>query len=115
MTRLTAKEAIEDVTSAVRPRIVDGLVDGCIHLVMVESSEWTAIQHVVDRLKAIYPAVPPDTFTRVVHHNHARFDGRPVRDFVSFVRRTRFRTRIDEGGEVDCIRAGLFTQVGPVL
>jgi hypothetical protein len=54
----------------------------CKHLVMVESSEWTAIQQVVDRLKAIYPAVPPDTVTTVVHHNHARFNGRPVRDFV---------------------------------
>ncbi len=29
-----------------------------------------------------YPAVPPDTVTTVVHHNHARFDGSRVRDFV---------------------------------
>jgi hypothetical protein len=49
---------------------------------MVESSEWTAIQHVVERLKANYPAVPPDTVTTVVHHNHARFDGRSIREFV---------------------------------
>jgi hypothetical protein len=49
---------------------------------MVESSEWTAIQQVVDRLKLSYPTVPPDRVTTVVHHNHARFDGRPVRDFV---------------------------------
>ncbi|MDT5077277.1 MAG: hypothetical protein QOJ80_1914 [Mycobacterium sp.] len=49
---------------------------------MVESSEWTAIQHVVERLKANYPAVPPETVTTVVHHNHARFDGRPIREFV---------------------------------
>jgi hypothetical protein len=49
---------------------------------MVESSEWTAIQQVVERLKATYPAVPADTVTTVVHHTHARFDGRPVRDFV---------------------------------
>jgi hypothetical protein len=49
---------------------------------MVESSEWTAIQHVVERLKVNYPAVPPDTVTTVVHHNHARFDGRPIREFV---------------------------------
>ena len=55
---------------------------------MVESSEWTAIQQVVDRLKLSYPSVPPDTVTTVVHHNHARFDGRPVRDFVPmFVQR----------------------------
>ena len=49
---------------------------------MVDSSESTAIQQVVDRLKQSYPSVPPDTVTTVVHQNHARFDGRPVRDFV---------------------------------
>jgi hypothetical protein len=52
---------------------------------MVESTEWTAIQQVVDRLRQSYPGVPPDTVTTVVHHNHARFDGRPVRDFVSLL------------------------------
>ena len=49
---------------------------------VVESSEWTAIKQVVERLKTSYPEVPPDTVTTVVHHNHARFDGHPVRDFV---------------------------------
>jgi hypothetical protein len=49
---------------------------------MVESTESTAIQQVVDRLKQSYPCVPPDTVTTVVHQNHARFGGRPVRDFV---------------------------------
>jgi hypothetical protein len=49
---------------------------------MVESTEWTAIQQVVDRLRQSYPSVPPDTVPTVVHRNHARFDGRPVRDFV---------------------------------
>jgi hypothetical protein len=49
---------------------------------MVESSEWTAIQRIVHRLKESYPGVPPDTVTTLVHHNHAKFDGRPVRDFV---------------------------------
>jgi hypothetical protein len=49
---------------------------------MVGSSEWTAIQQVVDRLKQSYPSVPPDIVVTVVHDNHARFDGRPVRDFV---------------------------------
>lgn len=49
---------------------------------MVDLSEWAAIGQVVDRLKQTYPSVSPDTVTRVVHSNHARFDGRPVRDFV---------------------------------
>jgi hypothetical protein len=49
---------------------------------MVESSEWTAIQQVVDRLRQSYPGVAPEMVTTVVHHAHAKFDGRPVRDFV---------------------------------
>ncbi len=49
---------------------------------MVQASESTAIQQVVDRLKQSYPSVPPDTVTTVVQQTHARFDGLPVRDFV---------------------------------
>jgi hypothetical protein len=45
---------------------------------MVDAGEWAAIEHLVDRLKESYP----DTIMTVVHHNHARFDGRPIRDFV---------------------------------
>jgi hypothetical protein len=56
---------------------------------MVEASEWLAIQQVVDRLKQSYPAVSGDTVATVVHHDHARFDGRPIRDFVPlFVERS---------------------------
>jgi hypothetical protein len=49
---------------------------------MVESSEWTAIEQVVQRLTQKYPRVKSDTVKTVVHRNHARFDGRPVRDFI---------------------------------
>jgi hypothetical protein len=49
---------------------------------MVDAGEWAAIEHLVDRLKESYPEVSPDTIMTVVHHNHARFDGRPIRDFV---------------------------------
>jgi hypothetical protein len=49
---------------------------------MVGSSEWTAIQQVAARLMESYPEVPPEQVTTVVHHNHARFDGSRVRDFV---------------------------------
>jgi hypothetical protein len=48
----------------------------------VDSSEWTAIEQVVDRLKQSYPDLPAETVTEVVHQHHAKFDGRPVRDFV---------------------------------
>lgn len=59
---------------------------------MVDAGEWAAIEHLVDRLKESYPEVSPDTIMTVVHHNHARFDGRPIRDFVPlFVERTATR------------------------
>jgi hypothetical protein len=48
----------------------------------VESSERTVIEQLVDRLQVSYPNLSPDMVTTVVQHHHARFDGRPVRDFV---------------------------------
>lgn len=48
----------------------------------VGAGEWTAIKQVVERLTLNYPRVPSDTIETVVHHNHAKFDGRPGRDFV---------------------------------
>jgi hypothetical protein len=48
----------------------------------VDAAEWTAIKGVVSRLTRIYPEVSSETVETVVGHNHARFDGRPVRDFV---------------------------------
>jgi hypothetical protein len=48
----------------------------------VDLIEWTAIEHLVSQLKQNYPEVPADTVATAVHRNHARFDGRPVRDFV---------------------------------
>jgi hypothetical protein len=49
---------------------------------MVGAGECVAIKQLVDRLKLSYPGVSPDAIVTVVHKNHARFDGRPVRDFV---------------------------------
>jgi hypothetical protein len=49
---------------------------------LVDSREWSAIQQLVDRLRSVYPDVSADTVATVVHVNHARFDGHPVRDFV---------------------------------
>jgi len=49
---------------------------------MVDAGEWAAIEHLVDRLKESYPEVSPDRIMTVVHHNHVRLDGRPIRDFV---------------------------------
>ena len=48
----------------------------------VGAGEWSAIKQLVGRLRNNYPDVPADTVATVVHVNHARFDGHPVRDFV---------------------------------
>ena len=48
----------------------------------IDAGERTAIERVVDRLQQTYPSVPGDTVATVVHHNHARFDGRTIRDYV---------------------------------
>ena len=47
-----------------------------------KKSEQTAIGEVVERLTNKHPAVPPSTVADIVHKMHAKFDGRPVRDFV---------------------------------
>jgi hypothetical protein len=49
---------------------------------MVGANEWAAIEQLVDLLKQKYSAVAPGKIATIVHHNHARFDGRPVRDYV---------------------------------
>jgi len=62
----------------------------------IEADELIAIARVVDRLQQMHPAVPGDT---VVHHNHARFDGRPIRDYVPlFVERGSHRQLADLSG-----------------
>ncbi|MEU0497467.1 three-helix bundle dimerization domain-containing protein [Mycobacterium sp. NPDC006124] len=48
----------------------------------MESSERTVIEQLVDRLVSSYPDVPPEKVATVVAHEHAEFDGRPVRDFI---------------------------------
>jgi hypothetical protein len=49
---------------------------------MIELSEQTVIGEVTDRLTRKYPTIPPDTLTAVVRGVHARFHGRPVREYV---------------------------------
>jgi hypothetical protein len=55
---------------------------GMAGMSQVGANEWSAIEQLVGRLTNNYPDVPADTVATVVHHNHARFDGRPIRDFV---------------------------------
>jgi hypothetical protein len=49
---------------------------------MLGARAWAAIEQLVDRLQQKHPDESPHTIVPVVHQNHARFDGRPVRDFV---------------------------------
>ena len=49
---------------------------------MIELSEQTIIDQVADRLTSKYPTVTPESLTAVVQSVHARFDGRPVREYV---------------------------------
>jgi hypothetical protein len=49
---------------------------------LVGAGGSSAIEYLVERLKQKYPDVSPDMVATIVHINHARFDGRPVRDFV---------------------------------
>ena len=49
---------------------------------VIELSAQTIINEVADRLTRKYPTIPPDTLTTVVQGVHARFDGRPVREYV---------------------------------
>jgi hypothetical protein len=44
--------------------------------------EQTAISEVCERLAQRHPTVPPLTIAKVVYNVHAKFDGRPIRDFV---------------------------------
>lgn len=49
---------------------------------MIELSEQQIIAGVADRLNRKYPNFPEETVTAVVRDAHARFDGRPVREYI---------------------------------
>ena len=54
----------------------------------VETSEQRVVDQIAERLCDVYRDVPRDRVVRLVHEQQARFDGRPIRDFISlFVER----------------------------
>jgi hypothetical protein len=56
---------------------------------MIELSEQQIIDQIAERLAGTHPDVSPEAVTRVVQEEHARFNGRPLRDFVPlFVERS---------------------------
>jgi hypothetical protein len=59
---------------------------------VIELSEQTIIDQVVDRLTSRYPTIEAATVSSVVRDVHARYNGRPLRDFVPlFVERNATR------------------------
>ena len=49
---------------------------------MIELSEQQVIEELTGRLVDSYAGVEPDHISRLVQDEYARFDGRPIRDFV---------------------------------
>ena len=49
---------------------------------VIELSEQTIIDQVVERLTSRYPTVDAATVSSMVRDIHARYNGRPLRDFV---------------------------------
>jgi len=60
----------------------DSGVNACEPVAVIELSEQTIIDRVADRLTRKYPTIPAETLTAIVRNVHARFDGRPVREYV---------------------------------
>jgi len=45
-------------------------------------SEQTVIDKLVERLSSGYPAIDPTTVASVIRDVHARYEGRPLREYV---------------------------------
>ena len=71
-------------------------MNGSQTLGVIELSEQTVIDQVVGRLTSRYPAISQSTVERVVHDVHARFDGRPLRDYVPLLVERSARSELDQ-------------------
>lgn len=72
---------------------------------MIELSEQAILDQLVERLAQRYPGLAADTVMEVVREHHARFDGRPVRDYIPLFVERRARQQL----------ALLSVQAGPRL
>lgn len=77
---------------------VDGSVNDREPLKMIELSERTVIDQVVDRLAQKYPSVPSEKVADVVNDCYARFEGRPIRDYVPLFVERGARTQLTQLG-----------------
>ena len=65
---------------------------------MIELSEQTVIDEVVARLTSRYPAIPKETVESIVHDVYARFDGRPLRDYVPLLVESNAKSELERLG-----------------
>jgi hypothetical protein len=77
---------------------VDGRVNAGKTLGVIELSEQTVIEQLVDRLTNRYPAIAQSVVARVVLETHARFEGRPVRDFIPLLVERNAKSALDRLG-----------------
>jgi hypothetical protein len=77
---------------------VDGRVNAGKTLGVIELSEQTVIEQLVDRLTNRYPAIAQSVVARVVLETHARFEGRPVRDFIPLLVERNAKNALDRLG-----------------
>lgn len=63
---------------------------------VIELSEQTIIDHLIARLTNRYPAISESTVAGVVHDVYARFDGRPLRDFVPLLVERGAKSKLDQ-------------------
>jgi hypothetical protein len=49
---------------------------------MIKLSEQQVIDQLAERLANVYPQVEPTHVNRIVHEEYARFEGRPIRDYI---------------------------------
>ena len=80
------------------PEQVDDLVNRRKTSRVIELSEQTVIDEVVARLSSRYPAISKETVESIVHDVHARFDGRPLRDYVPLLVERTAKSELDRLG-----------------
>ena len=63
-------------------------------------SEQTVIDQLVVRLTSRYPAISESTVSMVVRDIHAKYDGRPLRDFIPLFVERNARNELERLGAV---------------
>jgi hypothetical protein len=74
---------------------VDGEMNADKTSGVIELSEQTVIEHLVVRLTNRYPTISRSTVESVVRDVHARFDGRPLRDYVPLLVERNAKSELD--------------------